>query len=111
MSDISDTEETSNTYEFIGFPVGPVCRRKMSEEERKRRVKLSQKKFQETHAEELAQKARVRRLAYRDPSLPLDEIEGGGFRCRICNGIIGSHKAFGAHERSKKHIQACPSSL
>ena len=99
MSDISVVEESPNAYEFIGFPVGPACRRKMSEEERKRRQAAACKKYQSTHSEEIAR----RRLAYRDPSLPLDEIEGGGFRCRICKGIIGSHKAFGVHERSNKH--------
>jgi hypothetical protein len=105
MSD-SDSDTTINETGFIGFPVGPVGRRKMSDEERRRRQALAYKKYQAAHKKEIAQQARGRRYAFRDPSLPLDEIEGGGFRCRICNGIIGSHKTFGTHVRSRKHQEA-----
>lgn len=101
MSDVD--EDSVNTTGFIGFPVGPVERRRMSAEERKRRQAIAYKKYQASHSEEIARKAKEKRLTFRDSSLPLDEIEGGGFRCRVCHGIIGSHKTFRIHERSQKH--------
>lgn len=105
MSD-SDSDTNVDETAFIGFPVGPVGRRKMSDEERRRRQALAYKKYQAEHKKEIAQQAKERRRAFRDSSLPLDEIEGGGFRCRVCNGIIGSHKTFGTHVRSRKHQEA-----
>jgi type I site-specific restriction endonuclease len=96
--------------EFIGFPVilpeDRFGRPKLTDEEKRISHLRSVAKYTREHREQINARETLRRKTFRDPTLPLEEIREGVFRCTVCLATITSHKTFKLHAKTKKHEQA-----